>query len=69
MTDHNDTRICYPYLTGALEQTLNGLTYDLISEGLVDRDQREVLEKLINEKIEHAHKFEREYTSSAIVNR
>jgi hypothetical protein len=68
MTDDNNTRICYPYLAGALEQTLNGLTYDLISEGLVDRDQREVLEKLINEKIERALKFEREYSSSATIN-
>jgi hypothetical protein len=69
MTDHNNTPISYPYLTGALEQTLNGLTYDLISEGLVDRDQREVLEKLINKKIERAIEAEREYTSSATVNR
>jgi hypothetical protein len=68
MTDNNNTPICYPYLTGALEQTLSGLTYDLISEGLVDRDQRDFLEKLINEKIKCAHKFEREYSLSATIN-
>jgi hypothetical protein len=63
MTDHNNTPpICYPYLTGALEQTLKGLTYDLIANELVGRDQREVLQKLINEKIERAIAAEREYT-------
>jgi hypothetical protein len=68
MTDNNNTPICYPYLAGALEQILNDLTYDLISEGLVDRDQRDVLEKSIDEKIERARKFEREYSSSATIN-
>jgi hypothetical protein len=69
MTDHNNTPICYPYLTGALEQTLKGLTYDLIANELVGRDQREVLEKLINEKIERAIKAEREFSSPVTVNR
>jgi hypothetical protein len=61
MTDDN-TPICYPYLTGWLEQTLRGLTYDLVAKGLVDRDKQEVLEKIINEKIESAIKAERDYS-------
>jgi hypothetical protein len=54
--------ICYPYLHGYLEQTLKGLSYDLVKEGLVDHTKQKELEKLINEKIQNANKAEREHS-------
>ena len=61
MTDNN-TPICYPYLHGYLEQSLKGLAHDLVREGFVDRSMQDKLEKLINKKIENAHKAEREHS-------
>ena len=55
-------KICYPYLHGYLEQTLRGLAYDLVRDGFLDRDKQDEFEKLINEKIESAHKAEREHS-------
>ena len=54
--------ICYPYLHGYLEQTLKSLSYDLVREGFLDCDKQDEFEKLINEKIENAHKAEREHS-------
>jgi hypothetical protein len=63
MTDNN-TPICYAYLTGWLEQTIRGLTYDLISKGLVDKDQKDTMDKLMSEKIERAIEAEREHSKN-----
>lgn len=58
MTD-DKTPICYAYLTGWLEQTIRNLTHDLISRGLVDKDQKDTVDKLMSEKIERAIEAER----------
>ena len=60
MTDNN-TPICYPFLHGYLKGALRGLAFDLGSRGLVDRDKLDQGEEFINEKIENAHKAEREH--------
>ena len=59
---NDNMKICYPYLHGYLEQTLKSLSYDLIKKGFLDRDKQDEFEKLINEKIENAHKAEREHS-------
>lgn len=54
--------ICYPYLHGYLEQSLKSLSRELVKEGFVDHAKQDELEKLINERIENAHKAEREHS-------
>jgi len=60
MNDNMPT--CYPYLHGYLEQSLKSLSRELIKEGFVDRAKQEELEKLIYQKIDNAHKAEREHS-------